>query len=53
MAKHDTGNYDFPDQAAPDSVKKTKEYGNRVANFIADEWFYFCLLYTSPSPRDS
>ena len=40
MAKYETGSYDFPDQAAPDSVKKTMEYGNRVANFIANEWFY-------------
>ena len=41
MAKHDTAQtYDFPDVAAPDSVKKTEMYGNQVANFIANEWFY-------------
>ena len=41
MAKHDhTETYDFPDVAAPDAVKGTMKYGNQVANFIANEWFY-------------
>ena len=40
MAKHDTGSYDFPDQAAPDKEKMSEAYGNKVANFIANEWFY-------------
>ena len=32
-----------------------KERGDDPGDLIMDEieWFYFCLLYTSPSPRDS
>ena len=41
MAKHDNAEtYDFPDTNAPDEVKETMDYGNQVANFIANEWFY-------------
>ena len=40
MALHDGDMYGFPDQNAPDEVKKTKKYGNMVGNFIANEQFY-------------
>ena len=40
MAKIDSYTYGLPDQTAPDSVKSSREYGNEVANFIANEWFY-------------
>ena len=33
-------NQGIPDQAAPDAEKMTMEYGNDVANFIANEWFF-------------
>ena len=49
----------FPDQVVPESEKKSLEYGLAVGNAIEQEWFRnnsgqnrFCLLYTSPSPRD-
>ena len=37
---YDNGTYGFPDQAAPDEVKRSMKYGNQVANFISNEWFY-------------
>ena len=33
-------NISFPDQLAPDSVKKSKEYGLSVGKAIESEWFY-------------
>ena len=30
----------FPDQTASDEEKHSMKYGNQVANFIANEWFY-------------
>ena len=40
MALHTTGTYGYPDQAAAWEEKISMDYGNQVANFIANEWFY-------------
>lgn len=37
---HDNNVFGIPDQLAPDEEKVTMEYGNQVANFISNEWFY-------------
>ena len=46
----------FPSQVVSDVEKISYEYGLKVAQAIEGEWFDRegrCLLYTSPSPRDS
>ena len=56
----------FPSQVVSDAEKISYEYGLKVAQAIQTEWFgdedysnrnntrySSCLLYTSPSPRDS
>ena len=35
-----------------DGVKQDFGEGIRLAKLAADSGYYFCLLYTSPSPRD-
>ena len=40
MAKQKDINYGIPEQNAPDAFKATKTYGNQVANYILNEWFY-------------
>lgn len=41
MAKlYDTGTYGYPDQAAAWELKLAQKYGNQVANFISNEWFF-------------
>lgn len=37
---NDVSSAGFPDQTASDADKNTTLYGNQVANFIANEWFY-------------
>ena len=39
MSIHDK-EYGYPDQAASDEQKDSMEYGNQVANYISNEWFY-------------
>ena len=40
------------DKATNKAIKQVeKERKNKRRNFI-NEWFRYCLLYTSPSPRD-
>ena len=46
-------NSSFPSQVVPDAEKNSIEYGRLVGRAIENEWFRGCLLYTSPSPRDS
>lgn len=40
MGLQDLGTYGLPDQAAPFSQKVGLDYGNQVANYISNEWFY-------------
>ena len=37
---YDTSTYGYPDQAASDEEKASRKYGNQVANYISNEWFY-------------
>ena len=40
------------DHLITEDYAKTKEDADQIISGMSEDWYYICLLYTSPSPRD-